>query len=354
MSLKNTAQLYHSQQLRFYKLFGALVFLILIISTLGIFIGPASMTLESVSDFIHGRSELLSRLVWDIRFPRVVLGLIAGGALAVSGCALQSLFNNPLADTGLIGISSGAMIGVIIGILFGKVFAPLTYLLEHYSESYLSILAFLGAMGLGFLVYRLSLNKGRVQVGIMLLAGVAVNAFAGAFTGLMINMANDEQLRTITFWSLGSLNGASWKINTILGVISLLGTALIIRRAKELDALGLGEREAIYLGVDTLKVKKEVLILSALLCGPVISFVGLIGFVGLVVPHILRIFIGPKNGPLMICSYLLGGVFLILSDILAKVVIMPSELPIGVITALIGTPFFTFLLLKQKKRVGLD
>lgn len=348
----NSKNIHRKQQKRFLSTLTTLVGLLLLVAFVSTFLGPATTFSDSLAKAFSGEATLIRDLVYTIRLPRVLLGLIAGGGLAIAGASLQVLFNNPLADSGLIGISSGAMLGVIVGILFGKVLPPLNFLLENYPLLFLPVLAFAGACFLGFLVYRLSLTNGRVQVAIMLLAGVAINAFAGAFSGLMITLANDEQLRTITFWSMGSLNGATWPIILSLGLIVAVASFLLLKCHKELDALALGEREALFLGVDTDQVKKRVLILSALICGPVTAFTGMIGFVGLVVPHILRLVLGPKCFSLLICSFLLGGVFLILSDTFAKNIIAPSELPIGIITAMVGTPFFTYLLLKQKRRLS--
>ncbi len=353
-------KLHLQQETRFLVTLIVLGLLLIFCTFLGTLWGPATSFFQALQSsyqvFTQGQlaqgEGIINDLIYQIRLPRVFLGLIAGAGFAVSGGALQVLFNNPLADSGLIGINSGAMLGVIFGILFAKVFGPLNTLMIDFPHLFLPFLAFLGACLLGGLVYRLSLNNGRINVAIMLLAGVAVNAFAGAFSGLMITTANDEQLRTITFWSMGSLNGADWKIVTFLGGIVIVGSIALIRLHKELDAMALGEREALYLGVNTDSVKKRVLILSALICGPIVSYVGLIGFVGLVVPHILRLFLGPKTKQLLISSFVLGSIFLILSDVFAKNVITPSELPIGIVTALVGTPFFTYLLLKQKRRVG--
>ena len=347
-----TKALHQKQQGKFIKTLVVLVGALFIAMLVGTFLGPASGFLSSIKSAFGEETSIVRELIYNIRLPRVILGLIAGGGLAVAGASLQILFNNPLADSGLIGISSGAMLGVVFGILFGRVFTPFQYVLEIFSFLFLPLLAFCGACLLGFLVYRISLSNGRVQVAIMLLAGVAVNAFAGAFSGLMITIANDEELRTITFWSMGSLNGASWPILLVFGVIVLGASLYLVSLHKELDALALGEREALFLGVDTDKIKKTVLILSALICGPITAFVGLIGFVGLVVPHILRLFLGPKSSSLLFCSFLLGGTFLILSDIVAKNIIAPSELPIGIITSMVGTPFFTYLLLRQKRRLS--
>ena len=344
--------LYIKQQRKFFRTFCVLLVLLLMTIVLGIFLGPASGFIDSIERAFNQEPSLIKELVLNIRLPRVLLGLLAGGGLALAGAALQILFNNPLADSGLIGISSGAMLGVITGTFLLKLIPFFQSFFESYPLFFLPSLAFLGALFLGFLVYRISLSHGRIQIAIMLLAGVAVNAFAGAYSGLLITLLNDEQLRSITFWSMGSLNGATWPIISLLSLLVLGASSYLYSFHKELDALALGEREALYLGVDTDKVKKTVLILSAVIYGPLTAFVGVIGFVGLVVPHILRLFLGPKSSSLLICSFLLGGVFLVLSDIVAKNVVAPSELPIGIITSIVGTPFFTYLLLKQKRRLS--
>lgn len=326
-----------------------LTFLLLSLAFLSVFFGPASNLHNSWQSIFSSIDSPITSLILKIRLPRVLLGVIAGGGLALCGAALQILFHNPLADSALIGINSGAMLGAILGILFGKVFVPLRMLTENFPNFVLPFLAFIGALALGHLVYKIS-SRGRViSVAKMILAGVAANAFAGAFAGLLIISANEEQLRTITFWSMGSLNGGTWSLIFPLGIYVSLGSFLVMKEHRKLDAMALGEREAIYLGVDTEKVKRKILLLTALICGPIVSFVGLISFVGLVVPHIIRITLGPKSSVLFPCSFLLGGIFLTGADFLAKNLAPPMELPIGVLTALIGAPFFTFLLLKEFK-----
>ena len=349
MSSVSSRHLVRQNQKKTSLLIGFLVLLLIFSILVGSLLGPASSIFESLESLIFDQSGPINDLIWKIRLPRAILGFLTGGALALSGAALQSLFNNPLADSGLIGISSGAVLGVIIGVLFGGSFNSLDFMINNYSYLLLPMLAFLGALMMSFLVYKLSSLDGKIDIAIMLLSGIAINAFAGAFSGLLINIADDEQLRTITFWSLGSLNSASWTINLVILILVFFGSFNLLRLSKDLETLGLGEREAMALGVDIDMVKRKVLIYSALICGPVVAFTGLIGFVGLVIPHLLRLIIGSRVTSLMYSSFLLGGSFLVFSDIGAKLVVAPAELPIGIITSLIGTPFFMYLLVKQKR-----
>tara|TARA_B100000925_G_scaffold224347_1_gene172937 strand:+ start:4889 stop:5947 length:1059 start_codon:yes stop_codon:yes gene_type:complete len=349
MSTLSSRELIHKSKKKISFVLSFLVIFLVFTLLAGSLMGPASTIFDSIDAIFASSPGQINDLIWKIRLPRAILGFLTGGALALSGAALQSLFNNPLADSGLIGISSGAILGVILGVLFGAQFISLGFLFDDYSFLLLPTLAFLGAIMMSFLVYRLSSVNGKIDIAIMLLSGIAINAFAGAFSGLLINVANDDQLRTITFWSLGSLNSASWTINFVLIAIILFGSIGLFRLSKELETLGLGEREALALGVNIDLVKRKVLIFCALICGPVVAFTGLIGFVGLVIPHLLRLIIGSKVSQLMYTSFLLGGSFLVLADIGAKLVIAPAELPIGIITSLIGTPFFMYLLIKQKR-----
>ena len=283
-----------------------------------------------------------------IRLPRVLLGMGVGGGLAVSGAVMQGLFRNPLADPSLIGVSSGAALAAVVTIVLGPV------LLGGWADALgpflLPAAAFAGGVGATILVYRLGTRNGQTSVAIMLLAGIAINALAGAGTGLMTFIADDDQLRDLTFWTLGSLGGTTWTQLAVVGPCLLGGMAAAPLLARPLNALLLGEGEAFHLGIRTERVKKQVVALAALVVGAAVAVSGVIGFIGLVVPHLLRLAVGPDHRVLIPGSALLGGALLLGADVLARTLVAPAELPIGIVTALVGAPFFLWLLLRDRKR----
>lgn len=283
-----------------------------------------------------------------IRLPRVVMGVLIGASLAVSGAAIQGLFRNPLADPGLIGISSGAALAVALMIVLGgSVLSGITALLGDLA---LPIAAFLGGVTTTLLIYRLSSFGGQTRIATMLLAGIAINAIAGAGIGLMVFIATDDQLRDITFWSLGSLGRASWdNIGLILPFI-LLALIPLPFLARALNALLLGEAEAGHLGIPVERVKTLVIVLVALAVGAGVAVTGTIGFVGLVVPHLLRLMVGPNHRILLPGSVLLGAILLVGADLLARTIAVPAEVPIGIVTSLVGGPFFLWLLLQDRAK----
>ena len=280
-----------------------------------------------------------------IRLPRVILGLAVGAGLAVSGAVLQSLFRNPLADPALIGVSSGAALTVSIAIVLGE---TLTISFLSFNKPYfLPFAAFAGGLAATLFIYRLGKRKGGTNVATMLLAGIAVNAFAGAGIGLMSFLATDAQLRNITFWSLGSIGGATWSSLAVSAPLILISVFFLIRLARALNVILLGEAEARHFGVNTERLKWQAICLVALAVGAAVAVSGAIGFVGLVVPHLLRLIIGADHRYLLVNSALLGANLMLGADILARNVLAPAEIPIGIVTALVGAPFFIWLLLKK-------
>lgn len=295
--------------------------------------------------FEEQRQELV---LFAIRLPRVLLGALVGAGLAVAGASLQGLFRNPLADPGLIGVMAGAGVAaaatiVLTGLLPFSLPAPLASLL-------LPAAAFLGALATTLLVYRLAQREGRTDVPTLLLAGVAINAIAGAGIGMLIFMSNDQQLRDITFWTMGSLAGVTW--DRLLPVLPffLLPLLLLPRLGRLLNALLLGEEEAHHLGFAVEAGKRRVILLSALVAGAGVALAGTIGFVGLVVPHLVRLALGPDNRLLLPASALLGAALLLLADLVARTLVLPAELPIGIVTSCVGGPFFLWLLLRARAR----
>lgn len=281
-----------------------------------------------------------------IRMPRVVLAVLVGAALAVTGAAMQGLFRNPLADPGLLGVSSGAALAAVTVIVFGG-------LLQGFLGAWLlPAAAFLGGLGVTSFVYTVSTYQGRTEVATMLLAGVAINALAGSGTGLLVFVADDNQLRDITFWSLGSLGGVTWTSLGAAAPFMLAAILLLPQLAGGLNAFLLGESEAGHLGVHTQRTKLAVIFLSAAAVGAAVSVSGIIGFIGLVVPHLIRLAIGPDHRVLLPASVLLGASLLLLADLFARTVVIPAELPIGIVTSLVGGPFFLWLLLRGRQRIG--
>ncbi|WP_240199596.1 FecCD family ABC transporter permease [Sphingobacterium siyangense] len=285
-------------------------------------------------------------VLFEIRMPRLLLGLLVGAALGISGAAIQGIFRNPLAEPGLIGISSGASLFAVLIIAFETfLFTSLAAWIGYYI---LAFGAFVGAGLTAFLVYRIASKNGRPNVTTMLLAGIAINAFAGALTGLMTYMSTEQQLRTITFWMLGSLGGATWDNLRALAPFILIPVLILPFFGKSLNAFSLGELQADLLGMRTDRVKRWVVVLSTLAVGASVAVSGIIGFVGLIVPHTVRLMGGADHRFVLPGSLLLGALVLTLADVIARVAVAPIELPIGVITALLGTPVFLYILINDK------
>ncbi|OWV82883.1 iron ABC transporter [Rhizobium sp. R72] len=299
-------------------------------------------------DALNARDRII---IFDIRMPRAILGLLVGGSLAVSGAIMQGLFRNPLADPGLVGVSSGASLGAVVIIVLASTFAaPLYTLLGIYA---LPIAAFGGGLASTWLLYRIATGNGQTSVATMLLAGIALGSLAGALTGLLIYMANDQQLRDLTFWGMGSLAGATWAKITAAGPIILLSFAAIPFIASGLNAITLGEATAFHMGVPVQRLKNIAIVSVAAATGASVAVSGGIGFVGIVVPHVLRMSIGPDHRFLLPASALLGGSLLIFADVLARTIVAPAELPIGIITAAVGGPFFLWILLRHRARLAI-
>lgn len=286
-------------------------------------------------------------VILALRLPRTLLGILVGAALAAAGATLQGLFRNPLADPGLIGVSAGAALAAVAVIVLGGM--GLAILPNWLSPFTLPMAAFAGSLITTAVVYRLATEAGRTIVTTMLLAGIAINALVGAGIGLFIFLADDQQLRTLTFWNLGSLSGATWPMLGAAALLIILPLLFIPRLARGLNAFVLGESEAGHLGFNTDRIKRQVVFYVALAVGAAVAVTGVIGFIGLVVPHLVRLTIGPDHRYLLPGSMLLGASLLLAADLLARTVVAPAELPIGIITALIGGPFFLWLLLQRRR-----
>ncbi|MEM1117015.1 MAG: iron ABC transporter permease [Bacteroidota bacterium] len=306
----------------------------ILVSALGL-APPASVAGVEAAFTAQQEAVLLS-----IRLPRVLLGALTGAGLAVSGAVLQGLFRNPLADPGLVGVSSGAALGAASGIVLGTatVFGPVG----------VAAWAFVGGLTTTFVVYRIATRRGRTSVTTMLLAGIAINALCAAGVGALVLFADDGQLRDLTFWTLGSLGGATWEALGVTSVFVIGTLAAAPWLARALDAMLLGEAEARHLGVRTERVKGVVVVLAALAVAAVTAVAGLIGFVGLVAPHLVRLVLGPGHRALLPISALVGAALLVGADLGARLVLAPLEIPIGIVTALVGAPFFLGLLLGER------
>ncbi|RUM99917.1 iron ABC transporter permease [Pseudaminobacter arsenicus] len=287
-----------------------------------------------------------SIIIYEIRLPRVVLGALIGAALAVSGAVMQGLFRNPLADPGLVGVSAGAALGAIsVIVLGGTVLGPLLALFGIYA---LPLAAFLGGLAITIVLYRVATRRGQTSIATMLLAGIALGAMASAFSGVLIYLADDRQLRDLTFWGLGSLAGATWTKILAAGPIIVLALIVTPFLARGLNALALGEAAASHLGIPVQRLKAVAIVSVAAATGASVAVSGGIGFVGIVVPHLLRLLMGPDNRYLLPASALLGASMLLLADAVSRTIVAPAELPIGIITAAVGGPFFLWILLRKR------
>ena len=329
----------------------ALVLLVAVL--LGLSMGAYHISIATILDNIkyaiignEHADSIAYNVFWYIRMPRVLMAVLIGATLAVAGVGFQGLFRNPLADAGLIGVGSGATIMAMCAIVLGN-----TVLINFQSvlgQYFLNIAAFSGALASIFLVYRLSRSHGKTQIAIMLLAGIALNAIVGAFSGMITLAAKDEQLRTITFWSLGSLGGSTWMNVTSLLPFAAVTLILMPFFGKSLNALSLGEQDAQSMGIPIERVKNIIMIVCAIGVGACVAMAGMIGFIGLVIPHIFRMLLGPDHKKLIIVSSFGGAILLVLSDLISRTILSPVEIPIGIITSLIGGPFFMYLLLKER------
>ncbi|MEM9206800.1 MAG: iron ABC transporter permease [Pseudomonadota bacterium] len=291
--------------------------------------------------------SLVERVVlFDIRMPRTVMGIMIGASLAVSGAIMQGLFRNPLADPGIVGVSAGAALGATTFIVLGTgALAPIAAIFGIYDVPFA---AFLGGLITTFLLYRVSTRNGQTSVATMLLAGIALGALAGAFTGLLVFWADDQQLRDLTFWGLGSLAGATWLKVIAVAPIILPVVLLAGLMARGLNAMTLGESTAHHLGINVQVFKRVAIVVVAAATGASVAVSGGIGFVGIVVPHLLRLLIGPDHRYLLPACALLGAVMLLLADAVARQIVAPAELPIGIVTAAIGAPFFLWILIQRR------
>lgn len=308
-------------------------------------IHPSEMA-SSLKHFFSGQpsGNIHEAVFLELRLPRVLLCAITGAILSVSGVLMQGLFRNPIVEPGLTGTSAGAAFGAslvfVLGVHMDKQVKELT------GPLLVPLFAFGGALLATYIVYALSKSAKRVSVISLLLTGIAINAVGLSGTGFMSYIARDPQARSITFWNLGTFSGASWLQVLIVGIVAAAVIAIVFSYSKQLNVLLLGEEEAGYLGVNTDKLKKRVMLMNTAMVAVATAFVGVISFIGLIVPHILRLIIGSDNRKLLPASLLAGALVLTLADIGARLLLAPAEIPIGIITSLVGAPVF-IILLKQ-------
>ncbi|TBN58632.1 iron ABC transporter permease [Glaciihabitans arcticus] len=308
------------------------------LEVLSILLGSVGIDLGIVTEHPNAEAAL-----WTIRLPRVVMSLVIGAALAVAGMLMQAIFGNPLAEPGVVGVSSGAALGACSAIVFG---------LSFFGEWTTAVLAFGAGLITTLVVYVFSRSRGKTEVVTLILTGIAVNAFCGAGLAFLTFIGDTAAREQIVFWQLGSLNGSRWVQVAVVVPCVLIGVAASFVLVRRLDLLALGEKSARHLGVNVEALRIVAIVLVALLVGAAVAFAGIIGFVGLVVPHLMRMIIGPAHLPLLVTSTLGGALLLMLADLFARTAITYADLPIGMLTSLVGGPFFFWLLRRTRKRSG--
>ncbi|WP_155055081.1 FecCD family ABC transporter permease [Streptomyces blattellae] len=324
-----------------------LLVLVPVAAGIGAYPIPVADVLASVQHKVglggHELDRVAESVLWNVRFPRIVLALLVGASLGCAGALMQGVFGNPLAEPGTIGVSVGAAVGAVASISLG---------LSFFGNWTLPAMAFAAGLGTVLLVYGMSRSGGRTEVVTLILTGIAVNAFCGALVGLFIFLADTAAVNQITFWQLGSLSQATWE--RVLAVLpcAAIGLLLAPLYSRRLDLLALGDRPARHLGVDVERLRIVLILVVALLTAAAVSVAGVIGFVGLVVPHLLRMAAGPGHRFLVPGSALGGAVVLLGADLAARTMAAPAELPLGVLTALLGSPFFFWLLRRTRRKQG--
>jgi len=338
------------------KYFVALVLLILTLFGVIIFsvmLGPVQIhPLTTIAVFLNklglidaNWTQATEIIVIDIRAPRILIAALVGAGLAIAGAAMQGLFKNPMAEPYILGMSSGAAVGAALVIVLGigvGTFGALS----------IQVMAFVGALGTILIVYSIARTEGKVPVETLLLAGIAMSAFLYAVVSAMKFIASDEALRNIVLWLMGSFARSQWDDLYVITPLILIGIVGLYAFSRELNAMQFGEETAMYLGVKVETVKKIILIFAALITATGVSHAGIIGFVGLIMPHVVRILIGADHHILLPASALAGAIFLILADTLARTIASPAEIPVGIITAFVGAPYFIYLMRKKKKTMS--
>jgi iron complex transport system permease protein len=325
-------------------LIAGLMVLCLVVSIISLCVGSVNISLTDIVDVIlNGQGTSEYSILIHIRLPRILLGLAVGGSLSLAGAILQGIFRNPLVEPFTLGISGGASLGVCLTIvfklhiLFGIVAFPLA--------------GFAGAVVTMVFVYILSSKKGIMRIQGILLTGVMISYISTSMVMLIMSVSKSEDVHGIIFWIMGSLDEPNSSLIAIAIIFSLIGLACSYLFCMDLNAFALGEEEAIHLGVNVERTKRILFLIASILTGISVSVVGIIGFVGLIIPHLIRLFTGPDHRILFLASFLAGGAFLVVCDTIARTVISPLELPVGVITGIIGGMVFIYALNKKKMRL---
>ena len=315
-------------------------------------VGPASISPDKVVLIILSKIPLVQdhisktwtvgeeSIIINVRLPRVVLGLLIGASLALAGVTTQGIFKNPMADPYILGVSSGAAFGASAVIVLG-----ISVLLLSVS---ITAGAMIGALAVSFLVFSIARTRNKIPVETLLLSGIAVSAFFSAITSFLMYISG-HNLSQIVFWVMGALWSSNWNHVLILTPFLVVASIIIYAFARDLNLMLLGDESAAHLGSDVDRVKMILLAVSSLLAAAAVSVSGIIGFVGLVIPHIMRLIVGPDHRVLIPASALVGAMFLVLADTFSRMIVQPTEMPVGIVTALIGAPFFVYLLIRQKK-----
>ena len=323
---------------------------LVIASIIGICVGTISispgkvfaiLTGQITVDPLHPDTDVA--IIREVRLPRVLLGAVVGAALSIAGVAMQGVFRNPMASPSVLGISSGAAFGASLAIVLGFSFVS--------GQFAIPVMAFVFCMATMFLVYGISRTGGIVPVETLLLAGIAVGSLFAALVSFMQFIA-EEKLSSVVFWLMGGLNQATWGQLIIVTPLIALGSVIIFWYARDLNLMTIGEDHASSLGVETQKVILRLMVATSLVVAAAVSVSGVIGFVGLIIPHMIRLMVGPDHRILMPASILAGASFMIITDALARILMAPSEMPVGILTALIGAPFFLYLLRRRRHMMG--
>jgi iron complex transport system permease protein len=336
-----------------------LAVLLLVVMTLAASIGAAGIPVLRLPAALglwpaDGDSAFLARdrlVLWSIRLPRIAMAAIVGALLAGAGTIMQGLFRNPLADPALVGVAGGGALAAAFVIVIGDQFLSVSGM--HLPFWLLPAAAFGGSLLATMLLYRIATHENRTSIAVFLLGGLAIAALSNAGIGMLVFTADDRQLRDVTFWMLGSISGATWSKVSILLPFLFAMLALVPSIGRGLDFLVLGESEAFHMGVEVERLKRRAIVLVSAMTGAAVSFAGIIGFVGIIVPHLLRIVIGPSHRLLLPASAILGAILLLGADTMARTVTAPAEVPIGILTALVGAPVFLSILLRQRGLIGL-
>lgn len=334
------------------RLLGALSVTLCVAAVLSLSVGPTGVTLEALPRAVlavigrgdqTGSHEAL--VLFDIRLPRTLIAMYVGASLAVAGAMMQGLFRNPLADPGLIGVSSGAALAAVSVIAFGHAYVPgVAGVLGAHA---LPLAAFIGGIAATGLLVVTTSGRQAVSTAGLLLAGIALSALAQALMGLVAYLSDDRALRDLTLWTLGSLAGASWSKVVAALPLAVLLAILLPRLVRDLNGFLLGEAEAYHLGIDVRRAKLLIVLATAAAVGAAVAVAGIVGFIGIVTPHIVRLLTGPDHRVLLPASAMLGATIVLAADMLARVIVAPAELPLGIVTALVGAPFFLHLVLRR-------